>query len=413
MKIFYAGKYKSATEPFRLEKMSEENRMQIREYLAALYNVFLQDISRTRGIPEADLRRIADNFDGRSAEGALAARLIDRIGYEDQAFDLMKDKIGLDKKDKLNRISIGSYFNTAAKKTDFSTRDKIAVVYAEGTISDGDKGQPGDVFDGEFVKILRRIRQDDHVKAVVLRINSPGGSVLASENIYREVQLLKEAGKPVVASMGDVAASGGYFIACLADSIFAEPTTITGSIGVFGMIPILQETMKNKLGITYDTVRTGRFSAFGTPFYQFSPEEDRIIQERIDATYEDFLQKVASGRKMTREQVHEIAQGRVWPGSKARDIRLIDDIGGLDRAIASAAKLAGVEKHRVTEFPRTKTGIEQFMDHFRDDDNEDDAVRAFMIRQELGDMYPLYKTLREFRRNRGIQARLPYEILIQ
>lgn len=413
MKIFYAGKFKSATEPYRLDKMSDENRLQIREYIAALYDIFISDVSKGRNIPEAELRQIADRFDGRSAESALKAHLVDRIAYEDEAFQLIKNKIGLGEKEKLNRIHIEDYFESRAKKLDFTTKDKIAVLYAEGTILDGEKGEVGNIYDVQYVKMLRKIRLDDGVKAVVLRINSPGGSVLASENILREIQLCKQAGKPVVVSMGDLAASGGYYIACTADSIFAEPGTITGSIGVFGMVPILQKTMKDNLGITYDTVRTGKYSAFGTPFYDFSPEESAIIQTRVEAIYEDFLNKVAAGRHKTRDQVHEIAQGRVWPGLKAKEIGLVDDIGGLDRAISAAAKLAGVEKYRTTEFPRTKTGIEQLIDQITRNKDKDDNIKSWLIRSELGDLYPMYKTMRDIRRSEGIQARLPYELIIR
>jgi len=411
MKIFYAGKFKSATEPFRLDKMSDENRLQVREYLTALNDIYMRDIAASRNIPEADLRQIADRFDGRSAEGSLKARLVDRIAYEDEVFDLIKTKIGLDKKEKLHRVSVEDYFEAKGKKLDLSAKDKIAIVYAEGTIKDGDDSEPGDIFDEKYVKILRKVRQDATVKAIVLRINSPGGSVLASENIFREVELCQQAGKPVVVSMGDLAASGGYYIACHADSIFAEENTITGSIGVFGMIPMLHKTMKEKLGITYDTVRTGRHSAFGTPFIEFSPEEDAMIQERIEAVYEDFLEKVATGRNKTREQVHEIAQGRVWPGKKAKEIGLVDDIGGLDRALAAAAKLAGLEKYRTTEYPRTKTGIEQLLDQLTQDKDKDDVIKSWIVRSELGEMYPVYKTLRDIRQNKGIQARLPYELI--
>lgn len=413
MRIFYAGKFKSATEPLRLDKMSDENRLQVREYVNALYDVMLRDISASRNIPENELRRIADNFDGRSAESALKSRLIDRIAYEDEAFDLIKNKIGLDEKDKLNRVSIESYFESRVKKADFSSKDKIAVVFAEGTINDGEKGDPGDIYDGKYVKMLRQIRVDDHVKAIVLRINSPGGSVLASENILREIQLCKQAGKPVVVSMGDVAASGGYYIACQADSIFAEPNTITGSIGVFGVIPILQKTMKENLGISADSVRTGRFSTFGTVFYDFSPEESQLIQNRVDWIYQDFLRKVATGRHKTVDEINEIAQGRVWPGAKAKEIGLVDDLGGMDRALSAAAKLAGLEKYRITEFPRTKTAIEQLLEKFDGNKDDDDAIRAYLLRSELGDMYPVYKTIRDMRKNQGIQARLPYDLIIQ
>jgi protease IV len=412
MKVFYAGKFKSATEPYRFDKMSPENRLQVREYLVALNDIMMRDIAAARNIPEADLRRIADNFDGRGSDLAKQARLVDRLAYEDEPFELMKQRIGLSEKEKLNRISIEDYFSSEGPGTDFSVKDKIAVVYAEGTILDGAEGEEGDVYDGKYVKILRQIRKDDKIKAIVLRVNSPGGSVLASENIYREIQLCKDAGKKVVVSMGDVAASGGYYIACIADSIFAQPNTITGSIGVFGTIPMLDKTMKNKLGITYDTVLTGKHSAFGTPFIQFSPEEDRMIQERIERTYEDFLAKVANGRHLTRDQVHEIAQGRVWAGNKAKAIGLVDEIGGLDRAIASAAKLAGIEKYRTTDYPRTAKGLERFLEKLDKTRKDDDAIQSIIVRRELGDMYPIYKSMRDITRTRGIQARLPYEVMI-
>lgn len=413
MRIFYAGKFKSATEPFRLDKMSDENRLQIREYVTALYNEMIRDISATRNIPEAELRRIADNYEGRGAETALKSRLIDRIVYEDQVFELMKNKIGLEQQEKLNRVSIEDYFDSRVKKLDYTSKDKIAVIFAEGTITDGNKGEPGEVTDGKYVRILREIRKDDHVKAVVLRVNSPGGSVLASENILREIQLCKQAGKPVVVSMGDLAASGGYYIACQADSIFAEPGTLTGSIGVFGMIPILQKTMKENLGITADTVRTGRFSAFGTPMYDFSPEESALIQNRVEWIYQDFLKKVAEGRRKTVEQVDAIAQGRVWTGAKAKELGLVDDLGGLDRAMASAAKLAGLEKYRTSEYPRTKTGLEQLLEKFDRDKDDEDVIRTYLLKSELGDMYPVYKTLQDFKKNQGVQARLPFEILVR
>lgn len=413
MRIFYAGKFKSATEPFRLDKMSPENRLQVREYVTALYNDMIADISASRNIPADTLRNIAENFDGRTAEGALNRRLVDRLAYEDEALERLKERMGLGKDDKLNRVKVEDYFDSRVKKIDFKSKDKIAVVYAEGAIADGDKGDAGEILDGPYVKMLRRIRQDKAVKAIVLRVNSPGGSVLASENILREVILCREAGKPVIVSMGDVAASGGYYIACQADSIFAENTTITGSIGVFGVIPILQNTMKNKLGITADTVRTQRYSAFGTPFFDFSPDESRLIQGQIDRIYADFLARVAKGRRMTPEQVHEIAQGRVWTGQKAREIGLVDDLGGLDRALSAAAQRAGIEKYRVVEYPATKTPLEQILDKLMRQTDPDDEVRAWMMRSDLGELYPMYRMLRDARKNQGIQARLPFEIILR
>jgi len=412
MRIFYCGKYKSATEPFRADKMSEENRLQIREYLTPLYDIFIKDVAQSRNISEIELRQIAERYDGFSAEKARQSRLIDRFAYEDEVFSMIKTRIGLSEKEKLNRVSLEDYFEARGKKTNFSVKDKIAVVYAEGEIHDGEEGDPGTILDGKYIKMLRKIRKDPSIKAIVLRVNSPGGSSLASDNILRELDLCRQAGKPVVVSMGDVAASGGYYIACHADSIFAEPATITGSIGVFGMIPILEKTMRNKLGITFDTVRTQKFSAFGSAVYDFSPEESQLIQNRVDWIYQDFIGKVAVGRKRSTEQINEIAQGRVWSAAKAKEIGLVDDLGGLDRALAAAAKLANLEKYRTTEYPQTKTGLEQFLDQIMDKKERDDSVKAWAIRQELGDFYPIYKTVQGFRQNNGILFRMPYELSV-
>ena len=410
MRIFYCGKFKSATEPFRLDKMSAENKLQTREYLTYLNDVLVADVASGRHLDPAEVRNIMNRYDGFDAQKAVSSRLVDRLVYEDEVFSLIRSKIGLSEDDKLNRVSLNDYYNSRVKKFDFSSQDKIAVVFAEGTISDGDEGAAGQILDGKYVKILRQIRKDKHVKAIVLRVNSPGGSSMASDNILRELDLCRNAGQPVVVSMGDVAASGGYYIACHADSIFAEPSTLTGSIGVFGMIPILDKTMKNKLGVTFDTVRTGTYSAFGSPFIDFSPAEAAMIQSRVDYIYDDFLGKVASGRKRTKEQIDEIAQGRVWAGPKAKEIGLVDDLGGLDRALASAARLAGIEKYRTTEFPRTQTPIEQLIDRISKKKDTDDQVKNTLIRQELGEYYPAYKAMQEFRRSKGILARMPFDI---
>lgn len=412
MRIFYAGKFKSATEPFRADKMSPENRLQVREYVNGMYDIFINDIAKSRNIAPVELRRIAENYEGREAEFALKAKLVDRIAYEDEVFSAMKTRIGLEEKEKLNLVSIEEYFKAKGKDLDLDIKDKVAVIFLEGEIQDGSEGDPGTIFDGKVVKDLRKIREDEKIKALVLRVNSPGGSVLASENILREVELFKKSGRPVIVSMGDVAASGGYYISCHADSIFAEPNTITGSIGVFGMIPVLDKTMKNKLGITYDSVRTGKYSAFGTPFFDFSPEESQMIQSGVDKIYQDFLKKVADGRGKTPEQIHEIAQGRVWTGVAAKANGLVDELGSLDRAIAAAAKKAGLEKYRTTEFPRTKKGLEQFIEKFTDD-GEDDKVSGYFLKKQLGEYYSTFETLRKIKQMKGIQARLPEAFLIQ
>ncbi len=413
MRIFYAGKFKSATEPFRLDKMSPENRLQVREYVETLYEAMLNDISASRNIPVATLRQIAERYEGRTAKGALNSRLIDRIAYEDEALDRLRERLGLGKDEKLRRIRVENYFASRVKKIDLRAKDKIAVVYAEGSIMTGDEAGAGEILDVPYVKILRKIRQDKAVKAIVLRVNSPGGSVVASENILREISLCRQAGKAVIASMGDVAASGGYYIACQADSIFAEPTTITGSIGVFAIIPVLQKTLKNKLGITADTVRTQQYSAFGTPFFDFSSDESRLIQEQIDRIYDDFIERVSKGRKMPVEKVHNIAQGRVWTGKRAHAIGLVDGVGGLDRAISAAARRAGLERYRVIEYPTEKTPIEQLIDKITKQSDPEEEVRLWMMRSNLGELYPIYRMLRDAHKNQGIQARLPFELILR
>lgn len=410
MRIFYAGKFKSATEPFRLEKMSDENKLQLRELLGDMQRMMIQDVAASRRLPEAEVQRIAAEFSGRNSEAALQNHLVDRVVHEDEAFDVMKRLIGLESKEKMPRIPIADYFKSAVRKTNITIKDKVAILYAEGEISDGKDEKLGQIVDGPYVKMLRKIRNDDQVKALVLRVNSPGGSVLASENIYREVQLCKAAGKPVVVSMGDYAASGGYYIACLADSIFAEPATLTGSIGVFGLVPMLDKTLKNKLGITFDTVKTTPFSTFGSVVVDFSPAESQMMQANVERTYQQFLGKVAAGRKMTVEQVHEIAQGRVWSGQRAQQIGLVDAVGDLDRAVRAAAALSGLSKYRPSEYPTPKTQLEQLMDQFSKTKHGDE-VFARTVRTEMGSLYPLYQSLQQMQKLKGIQARLPYVLM--
>jgi len=403
--VTYAGDFKSATEPFRRTEMSPENRLQVREFVETLYSEYLDGISQSRNIPASQLREIANGWKIHNPQDAVNAGLIDVAGYQDQAMAEMRSKLGLADKDKVPFLDLADYFKSGRGDDDFSVKDRIAVVYAEGSIETGD-GKPGAIRDEQYVKWLEKIRKDDKIKAVVLRVNSGGGSALASEKIWREFKLLKEEGKPVVVSMGDYAASGGYYISCMADSIFAEPNTLTGSIGVFSMLPNAEKLFEDKLGITFDTVKTGEYSTSLTPFYAWTDSERQIMQQDVDEIYETFLQRVADGRKMTRDQVHQIAQGRVWTGQKAVELGLVDRIGGLDTALASAASLAGLEKYRPREYPVVKDPLQQLMETFMD--KEDDAgVR--MLRREIGSEYaPLYDYIRELKSAEGVQARLPF-----
>ncbi|MFN7117043.1 MAG: signal peptide peptidase SppA [Saprospiraceae bacterium] len=404
MQVFYAGKFKSATEPFRRTEMSPENKLQTREYIEDAYQKFLSDISKSRNISAAELRRIADGYLAAMPTEAQRLKLVDAVAHRDEVISKIREKIGLKKDDKVNLIELDDYYSANAPSQDYSVKNKIAVIYAEGSIVDG-KGDVGNIGDEKYVKILQRIRQDDRIKAVVLRVNSPGGSALASENILQEIKLTQDAGTPVVVSMGDYAASGGYYIAAFADTILAEPNTLTGSIGVFSVIPNAKELLNNKIGITVDTVKTGRFAHGITPFYEMSPEEQRIFQNMTDRTYETFLQRVSAGRNMTRDQVNEIAQGRVWTGNAAKRIGLVDEIGGLDKAIDIAAHLSGLKEHRVVEYPAVKDPWQRLIEDLT---SEEEVRTERLLKHSLRDWYPYYQFAKEIQDSKGVQARLPF-----
>lgn len=407
MQIFYAGKFKSATEPYRRNNMSDESKLQLREYLNELYAVMLSEISESRGVSVADLRKAAETYAANDPEAAVKLDLIDAVGYRDDALQNIRERIGLESDKSINTISLEDYSRNVGASG--SGSDKIAVVYAEGSIVDG-KGDMGSVGSERYTKIIHKIRKDDNIKAVVLRINSPGGSAMASENIWRELTLLRETDKPVIASMGDYAASGGYYIACMADSIFAEPTTLTGSIGVFNIIPSAQKMLADKAGIRFDTVKTGRYATGISPFFDLSEDEKQIIQRRTDQTYDVFLRRVAEGRKMDKAKVHEIAQGRVWTGTTADKIGLVDEIGGLKNAIETAARMAGITEYRISEYPQTKEPIEQFFERFM---NEEEPYSKVLLRKQLGSWYPFYRYFEDIQSSHGMQARLPFVMPFQ
>ena len=318
--------------------------------------------------------------------------------------DNLKKRLGLETKDRLNLVDVDDYGQKKRKGGGFSVPDKIAVVYAEGVIVDG-KGSPGNTGGDKYARIIRQLRQKDNVKAIVLRVNSPGGSVLASDIMWRELVMAKKQGIPVVASFSDVAASGGYYIACMADSIFAEPNSITGSIGVFAMIPSFQKTLNNKLGVTMDTVKTGPFSNRLSLFYDITEEESKILQEDVDNFYEIFINKVADSRKMTRNEVHAIAQGRVWTGERAVELGLVDALGGIDEAIASAAHLANLEEYIVSEYPFLKNPLERMIESYMTDEKGPDVFKS-----HVEEYFPQYKYLLELKEMKGVQARMPFVI---
>lgn len=358
---YFAGKFKSATEPFRLDHMSEANKLQTQSYLNSLFDEMLKDISKNRSIDSVTLQNIINGYSSRNAKMAKENGLIDLIIYEDEMIQHIKEKLGLKEDEDINFISLADYYQSEPLKKNYSKEDKIAVIYAEGNIHDGPQ-QSGTISGDAYVKTLRKIRKDDNVKAVVLRIDSPGGSAMASEKIWRELKLIQENGVPVLASMGAYAASGGYYIASGAEYIVAEPTTITGSIGVFILFPKIDELMTEKLGINVDTVQTNRFSAAFTPFFPSSPDEKRILQSEVDQIYEVFLERVADARHMSHDEVNEVAQGRVWTGKQAISKGLVDELGNLENTIQKAAEMANIGEYRIVTYPEVKAPIYQLLE---------------------------------------------------
>lgn len=356
--IFYAGKFKSATEPFRVKEMTEPNRLQTSQLLNDIYGNFLYTTATARKIDSSELHRLADEGAIQTASDALRAGLIDGLMYDDEVKAEILKRLYLKKTDKINFVSLDTY--SKARNYKSVDGDRIAVLYAEGDIIDGKSESERTIASENYIALIRKLRLDKDIKALVLRVNSPGGSALASDGIWREVMLTKQE-KPVVVSMGDFAASGGYYISCAADSIFAEPGTLTGSIGVFGILPNFKAFFNNKLGVTFDGVKTAPFADMGNVTRPLTEPEKRFIQASIDTIYDVFKSRVAEGRKLDKTYVDSIAQGHVYTGQRAIEIRLVDRIGTLQDAINAAANMAKVKKFRLREYPEPKSMLEQLM----------------------------------------------------
>jgi protease IV len=401
--IFYDGKFKSATEPFREDKMTDANRLQTSVFLGDIYSHFLLNTATVRKLDTASLRRYANEYMVETPQNAADLKLIDGVRYDDEIKDEIKQKLKLGVDDKISFVTPGTYMH-AVKLTEYGKTNKIAVVMAEGEIIDG-KGEDGQIGGDEYRNLFRKLRYNKDIKAIVLRINSPGGSSLASEIIWREISLARKAGIPVVVSMGDVAASGGYYIACLADSIFAQPNTITGSIGVFAMIPNMESFFKNKLGVTFDRVKTSTYANTITITKPLNPQEKKIIQTEVDRIYSDFKSRVAAGRKRDTAYIDSIAQGRVWTGERAIGVGLVDRIGGIDDAIRAAASLAKIKEYNIREYPEPKSPIDILFSSLSN------MNKSRIMEEELGsENYKLYLQMKRLNDNIGIiQARLPFE----
>ena len=397
MEVVRHGKYKSAVEPFLENKMSDANREQTTSFLKSIWSEITEDISNSRNISIEELNSIADNSNGRSAEIALKNKLIDASIYEDE----YQEKLALGSDEKVNTISIEDYINSGKGRISSTAKDKIAVIYAQGDIIYGE-GNEHYIGQGIINKAIKKARKDDNVKAIVLRVNSPGGSALASELIWRELELTKKE-KPLVVSMGNLAASGGYYIACNADKIIAEPTTITGSIGVFGAIPNFSQFADN-IGINAEQVSTNNSASYSV----FEPMNQKfydVTKEGVEQIYTTFVNRVSAGRNMTFEQVNEIAQGRVWTGKEAIEKGLVDQLGALEDAIKVAAELAEVENYRVRNYPHYKTDLKDAlqMNPFMK------ASKEEILKETMGDEnYQLYNNIHKMKNLKGIQARIPF-----
>ncbi len=403
------GKFKAAVEPFMLEKMSSANREQTMTYLNSLWGHILKGISEERGIPVERLNELADQVQTfEKGDKAVEKGLADFAKYKDQVLDDLRALTGITGNKGVPVIAPSDYADVYVKKPEKGrkgfSKNKIAVIYASGDIGvsiDGN-GIDGDNLSRE----IRAARQDSNYKAIVLRINSPGGSAFVSDVIWREVKLAAQE-KVVIASLGDVAASGGYYIACAADKIVASPNTITGSIGIFGVIPNMGELLNDKLGITIDAVRTNKHSDFITITRGMTDFEHGLLQQSIEEGYDTFISRVADGRGMDKAAVDKIGQGRVWTGENALDIGLIDVLGGLNDAITLAAETSGLENYRVVSLPKQSDPFEELFK------TGPDKIRNWMIKKELGESAKYYEFLRKATQLKGVYARMPYDIIIQ
>lgn len=405
--VIRVGTYKSAVEPMILTKMSDANRLQVSSYVNSLYNHYLAGISKARHINKDSLFNYANQARIQQPEDALKLKLVDGLKYRDELLTQLKSKLGVKQKDDINSIEISDY--TKAGNDDDTkevSTNRIAVVYASGEIASGE-GNDNSIGSETTSKALRKVRLDNKVKAVVLRVNSPGGSSLASDVIWREVMLTKKV-KPIIVSMGDVAASGGYYISCAADSIFAQPNTITGSIGIFAILPNMQKLFNDKLGITFDGVKTGQYADLGNTSRPLTPAERQILQNQINHGYDDFTKAVAAGRHKTQAYINSIGQGRVWTGEQALKIGLVDRLGNIADAVKSAAKKAKIKDYKLVAYPEQKSVLNRLGESFSI------QMKTRMLKSELGENYPVYEQIKNLTSTmRTPLARMEYDVVVK
>lgn len=406
-RIFRVGKFKSAVEPFTSTEISEENRMQIESYLNSIYDTYLAGLAETTNLSEPELREIADSMKVFLPQQAVDEKLVTQLSYDDQVKESIRRKLGIEEEEgddeeedqDINFISLAKYQRSLKQDTDYA-RNRVAVIVAEGNIVNGE-GSATSIGGAKYAKAIRKAREDDNVKAIVLRINSPGGSASASDQIWREVQLTKDV-KPIIASMSTYAASGGYYMAVGCDTIVAQPNTITGSIGIF-LLAFGAQDLLEKVGISVDVVTTAPLADILNPSQPLTPAEERIVQNFVDEGYETFVGKVAEGRRLTVEEIKSLAGGRVYTGQEALDRNLVDLLGGLDTAIAIAVDNAGLEDndYRVKYYPEVKPLFQQILEEL------DASASTYFLKRELGPLYPHVRQIRDLEHQQGLQMRLP------
>ena len=401
--IFRVGDYKSAVEPLIREEMSDENEKQLTQLLESVYSVYINDLSGNLGLDKNKLRNISDSMLVQNANQALKYGLVTNVGYKDDVLTYLQEITGASAINKINSVSINDYRKTF--NTFKSSSNKIAIVVAEGEILSGNESE--DIQSERFAKIIRKIRLDDKYKALVLRVNSPGGSALASDIIWRELMLTKKV-KPVITSMSNMATSGGYYIAAASDTILAQPNTITGSIGVYGMLFNAKEFFNDKLGVTFDGVKTGQYSDFYSITKPMTEAEKMKIQKEVENAYQTFINKVAEGRNLSEDSIKSLASGRVYTGEDALKIGLVDLMGNLENAVEIAAKKAGIEDdYKTIYMPEPKNFLEKIME------DSENKVQAHFINKEMGIFAPYFRELNRISKQTGVQARLPFTLEIQ
>jgi protease-4 len=404
IQVLRHGKFKSAVEPYLRDDMSDESREQTMVYMGSIWDHILTKISESRSIPIDELNDLANNLKIQNPEDAHEAGLIDGVIYQDELIDILKEKSEIESSKKLRLVESLNYSKVSVSNSEKKglEKNKIAIVYATGVIGMSD-GTEYSIGGPEFVNAIRTVRKDSSIKAIVLRVNSPGGSALISEHIWREVYLAQKE-KPVIGSMGSLAASGGYYILAPADTLVCHETTLTGSIGVFGTIPNAKELLNDKLGITFDVAKTNTYADFGSLYRPLKPAEREYLQSNIENTYEIFLKNVSEGRNMPTSIVDSLGQGRVWSGINAIENGLADVLGGLNTAIEIAAEKADIEKYRIVEYPKFEDPLEKLLKSLTME------VRNRQLKNELGKYYIYIEELKELATSQNIQMRLPYSI---